>query len=73
MDASGGGQSVATESKDESIGAEQGLSPQTASSMTTARQKLLWRMAIVLANVDYFEELSARLAAGQRPAKKLWC
>jgi len=28
------------------------------------RKKLLWRMAVVLANVDYFEELNARLAAG---------
>lgn len=32
--------------------------------MSSARQKLLWRMAVVLADVDYFEELSARLMAG---------
>jgi len=31
---------------------------------SSARQKLLWRMAVVLANVDYFEDLGARLAAG---------
>jgi len=30
----------------------------------SARQKMLWRMAVVLANVDYFEELGARLMAG---------
>jgi hypothetical protein len=35
-----------------------------AISMSSARQKLLWRMAVVLANVDYFEELSGRLLAG---------
>src|SRR6266567_3109138 len=57
-------QSVATQSEAESIGAEQGLNQQTAISINTPRQKLLWRMAVVLANFDYFEELSARLAAG---------
>jgi hypothetical protein len=33
-------------------------------TLSSARQKLLWRMAVVLANVDYFEELGAWLAAG---------
>ena len=33
-------------------------------TLSSARQTLLWRMAEVLANADYFEELSARLAAG---------
>jgi len=32
--------------------------------MFSARERLLWRMAVVLANVDYFEELSARLEVG---------
>ena len=35
-----------------------------AGTLSSARQKLLWRMAVVLANVDYFEDLGARLAAG---------
>jgi len=35
-----------------------------AISMSSARQKLLWCMAVVLANGDHFEELSARLVAG---------
>jgi hypothetical protein len=29
-----------------------------AGTLSSVRQKLLWRMAVVLANVDYFEELS---------------
>jgi hypothetical protein len=32
--------------------------------LSSARQKLLWRMAVVLANVDYFEELGGRLQIG---------
>jgi hypothetical protein len=32
--------------------------------MASARQKLLWSIAVVLANFDYFEELGARLVAG---------
>jgi hypothetical protein len=32
--------------------------------LCSARQELLLRMAVVLANVDYFEELSALLVAG---------
>jgi hypothetical protein len=63
-------QSVATGSEDGAIGAEQGLNPRTASSMTTPRQNLLWRMAVVLANVDYFEELSARLQTGATSGKE---
>jgi len=35
-----------------------------AGTLSSARQKLLWRMAVVLANVDYFEKLHARLSAG---------
>jgi hypothetical protein len=35
-----------------------------AGTLSSSRQKLLWRMAVVLANVDYFEELRARLVAG---------
>jgi hypothetical protein len=49
------------------------LNPKTATSMSTPRKKLLWRMAVVLANVDYFEELGARLQTGQRLAKNVWC
>ena len=37
---------------------------QTVIPLSTPRQKLLWRMAVVLANVDYFERLHARLMAG---------
>jgi hypothetical protein len=57
-------QSVATGSGDGSGDVEKGLYPRTGIPLSTPRQKLLWRMAIVLANVDYFEELSARLLAG---------
>jgi hypothetical protein len=35
-----------------------------ADTLCSARQELLLRMAVVLANVDYFEELSALLVAG---------
>jgi len=63
-------QSLATRSEDGSIGAEQGLYPRTAIPLSTPRQKLLQRMAVVLANVDYFEELSARLAAGATSAEE---
>jgi hypothetical protein len=35
-----------------SIGAEQGLHPQTANRLSTPRQVLLWRMAVVVADDD---------------------
>jgi hypothetical protein len=70
MEPGGDVQSVAIGSEDGSIGVEEGLNPQTASSMTTARQQLLWRMAVVLANVDYFEELGARLQTGATSGKE---
>lgn len=35
-----------------SIGADQGLHPQTANPLSTPRQVLLWRMAVVVANDD---------------------
>jgi hypothetical protein len=38
---------------------------------SSARQKLLWRMAVVLANVDYFEKLHARLTAGATSGKEV--
>ena len=39
-------------------------------TLSSARQRLLWRMAVVLANIDYFEDLSARLAAGATCGKQ---
>jgi hypothetical protein len=33
-----------------------------AGTPLSASQKLRWRMAVVLANVDYFEDLDARLS-----------
>lgn len=39
-------------SEDESIGAEQGLYPHTANSLSTPHQVLLWRKAVVVANDD---------------------
>jgi len=41
-----------------------GIGTHQVISISTPRQKLLWRVAVVLGNIDYFEELSARLAAG---------
>ena len=40
-------------------------------TLSSARQKLLWRMAFVLANVDYFEELGARLMAGATSSEEV--
>jgi hypothetical protein len=41
-----------------------------AGTLSSARQKLLWRMAVVLANVEYFEKLHARLQTGATSAEE---
>jgi len=40
-------------------------------TLSSSRQKLLWSMAVVLANVDYFEDLGAQLAAGVKSGEEL--
>jgi hypothetical protein len=51
-DVSPGARRMDAASEGGSIGAEQGLHPQTANRLSTPRQVLLWRMAVVVADDD---------------------